>query len=287
MDFKKTGCVVSLLLSCNPTFSGTMREPQIFPSGFAIIGGIGVTEFMSVAKYDTVAGDMFHTYSPRNFQYGFAGDLAVGYGFFLKRHLYLGTELGVTFLGNTKNNSSSSAAASTDVHDVTLSRATLVNDAISSQSTVVENSVVPYFDLKPGIVISPKTWLYGRIGINYNQIKVKTNSQYNSSGGDISDFSNPEFTSDHSAFSATSKRNSPGLRTGLGIDYLVSKNFGISANYIYSYYNSLKTNGSSNSKQLACDTVEGCPIVDGPFTTTGTTKASDSQVLLELIYHLT
>lgn len=287
MDLKKTGCVVSLLISCNPALSGTMGEPSAFPRGFAIIGGIGVTEFMSAAKYDTVAGDMHHTYSPRNFQYGFAGDLAVGYGFFLKRSLYLGTELGVTFLGNTKNKSASLAASSTNVNDETLSRASLVNDAISTQSTVIENSVVPYFDLKPGIVISPQTWLYGRIGINYNQIKVKTNSQYNSSGGDLADSEPLAFTSEYTAFSATSKRNAPGLRTGLGIDYLVSKNFGISANYIYSYYNRLKTNGSSSSKQLACDTVEGCPAVDGPFTTTGTTKASDSQVLLELIYHLT
>ena len=241
---------------------------------------------MSVAKYDTVAADMLHTYSPRNFQYGFAGNLALGYGFFLKNPLYLGTELGITFLGNTKNKSSSSAAASTNVNDAIFSRSSLVNDAISTQSAVNENSVVPYFDLKPGIVISPQTWLYGRVGINYNRIKVKTNTQYNSSGGDIAGSAEPAFTSEYSAFSASSKRSAPGLRTGLGIDYLVSKNFGISANYIYSYYNSLKTNGSSTSKQLACDTIEGCPAVDGVFTTTGTTKASDSQVLLELIYHL-
>ncbi|MDF1758612.1 MAG: outer membrane beta-barrel protein [Legionellaceae bacterium] len=289
MDAKKTTYklgLISLLISCPTINAGSIGNQSFYPEGLSLIAGAGLTEFMNIGTYKTISGDMTNTYSSRAFQSGFVGDLALGYGISIKKPFYLGAELGVGFFGNTKNHSSSSSTDSTVVTDHDFSRIALINNSISTQTSVSENPIVPYFDLKPGVVVANNTWIFGRVGVNYNEIKVKTSSQYNSSGGIITTPQLPLSTHD-SYFTFNSKTTLAGIRTGLGMEYLLNDKLAISANYIYAFYNTVKTSGSNNSKQISCDTLEGCVAVNGPFTSTGSSKASDQQVLLELIYHLT
>ncbi|MDX2346465.1 MAG: hypothetical protein QNK11_06325 [Legionella sp.] len=291
---RKTNSYCLGLLSClviNPTVqAGTMGDKPGYPDGWALIAGAGETEFMNAGTYTLAANGISKNLGVKSFQFGFMGDLAVGYGRRISNPFYLGSEAGVLIFGNRKTSSHTTVRNTTEVTQITgvfpPSTITL-NGALSSTLTVSGNVVVPYFDLKPGLLVSDNSFLFGRIGVDYNQIKVRTASNYVESGRDESNGVLLNSTSTSASFASTHKKQVAGLRTGLGFEYLLTENVGLSANYIYAFYRTLGASTAGVNNQLVCDIYEGCPVsADGTYSASGRSKMSDQQVLLELNYHL-
>ncbi|MDF1646215.1 MAG: hypothetical protein P1U61_04420 [Legionellaceae bacterium] len=285
--------LISCLIISPGLHAGTVGDKAGYPDGWALIAGAGEAGFMNTGSYTLTASDMTKTRDTRSFQFGFLGDLALGYGRCISEPFYLGSELGVLFFGNRKTSSSNTASNTTivtetfNVDDPPAETAS-INHALSSTVTVSGNPVVPYFDLKPGVLISENSFLFGRIGIDYNQIKVNARSFYHSEGHVVKSSGRERAsTGANASFSATHKKQLAGLRTGLGFEYLLTDNIGLSANYIYAFYNTFNTSATGSSNQVACDIYEGCPVKsDGTYAASGRSKMSNQQVLLELNYHL-
>jgi opacity protein-like surface antigen len=284
------------LMSCfalSPhAYAGTMGEKPTYPDGWAFIAGAGETGFMNVGTYTLSANGLSKTPRTRSFQFGFMGDLAVGYGKRISHPFYLGSEAGVIFFGTRKTASQTTAGGTTVIQDSPVfgeDKTVTVTRALESTVTASGNVIVPYIDLKPGLLISDSSILFGRIGVDYNQLKVRTASNYRGSGQSIP-AAGPSLVSGSSSasFASTHKAQRAGLRTGLGFEYLLTENIGISANYIYAFYSTLVTATNGTMNQVTCDASEGCPVnSDGTYSATGRSKMSDQQVLLELNYHLT
>ncbi len=274
--------------------AGAMGEKTSYPDGWAFIAGAGETEFMNAGSYTLTASDMTKSRDMKSYQFGFMGDLAVGYGRRISNPFYLGSEAGVIFFGTRKTSSSNTTSNTTIVTETFRAEdppfeTAVINHVLSSSLTVSGNVIVPYLDLKPGLLISESSFLFGRIGVDYNQIKVRAVSNYGSTGIVVATTERDAVgTSTSATLSATHKKQLAGLRTGLGFEYLLTDNIGLSANYIYAFYNTFSTSASGSSSQVACDIYEGCPVnSDGTYSATGRSKMSNQQVLLELNYHLT
>lgn len=282
--------LLTFVITCPTSYAGTMGEKPLFPNGWMLIAGAGETGFMNVGSYNTATSAMTNNSNARGFQYGFTGDLAAGYGLRVGKPLFFAGEIGVNFFGNRKTSSDSAATSTTTTPDSTFipAQTFAVNNALSTHTTVAGNFVVPYIDIKPGLLVLPNTWIYGRLGVNYNQVKVQTLSDYHSTSAVVEGIPITQPTSVYSTLNSKEKKQLAGLRTGLGFEYLASENVGISANYVYAFYSTFNTAASGSSSQMACDVFEGCAInSNGAYLTSGSSKMSDQQVLLELIYHVT
>ncbi len=285
--------LLSCLIITPGVYAGTVGDTRYYPDGWALIAGAGQNGFMTTGNYSLSASDMLKSRDARNFQFGFVGDLAIGYGRRFHAPFYLGSEVGVLFLSNTKTTAKSMARNTTIVtqtfivDDPPLETAT-INHQLNTTITVSGNTIVPYFDLKPGILLSDASFLFGRIGIDYNQMKVSARSNYIAAGQVVNTRGDLVGSNASASLMATHKKQLAGLRTGLGFEYLLTENVGLSANYVYAFYSSLSTSASGSSDRIACDVVEGCPIrSDGTYSAAGRSKMGDQQVLLELNYHLT
>jgi opacity protein-like surface antigen len=289
---RKTASYSLTLLSClmiNPAvYAGTMGDKPGYPDGWSFIAGAGETGFMNVGTYAISANGVEKQLNTRGFQLGFMGDLAVGYGLHVSNPFYLGSEAGVLFLGNRKVSSLNTANNTAVVTQSFIIDSTVtLNQNFSSKVTVSGNPIVPYLDLKPGVLLSENSFLYARIGVDYNELKVRTTANYNALGV-VEAVGGPTTSGSLEAgLASTHKKQRAGVRTGLGFEYLLTDNLGMSANYIYAFYSGIKTSSGGPISKLACDTVESCPVnSDGTYTASGHSRISDQQVLLELNYHL-
>ncbi len=285
------------LLSClamSPgVYAGTMGDPAYcYPDGWAFIAGAGQTGFMSSGTYTLGANGMSKTLGVKNFQFGFLGDLAIGYGRLVNGPFYLGSEFGALIFGNSKTTSQTSASNTTIVTtepELSVLKTVTVTRSLSSSVTVSGNPVVPYLDLKPGLLISDNSFLFARIGVDYNQIKVRTTSNYTSFGQSVNtaDGGDASTGASSAGFVTNHKKQRAGLRTGLGFEYLLTEKLGLSANYIYAFYSGLNTSTTGSIGQVSCDAYEACPVnADGTYAASGHSRMGDQQVLLELNYHL-
>tara|TARA_R110002126_G_scaffold273866_1_gene418595 strand:+ start:119567 stop:120394 length:828 start_codon:yes stop_codon:yes gene_type:complete len=269
-------------------YAGTEGQKTGYPDGFMLGAGAGVTEFMDSGTYNTTANNLVNSTNNRSFRFGFMGDVIAGYGRRVYKPFYLGTELGLNIFGTRKTSFSRASQLDVTVVQTEFGSSSVVrNDTLSDTTTVSGNVLVPSFDIKPGLLVTPNSLLFARVGINYNQIHVVKNSMYQSSGL----FTSPdatELTMTQSGLYSSEKKQLIGLRTGVGFEYLISDNIGLAANYVYAFYNSVNTQMVGTSSRVACDTIEGCHVNgDGTYVASGKSKISDQQALLQLIYHLT
>jgi len=287
---RKTSCtlsLLSLLITCSAAHAGTAGPKPGYPDGFMLGAGAGVTEFMNAGSYRISAGNTGKSADSRSFRFGFMGDGTAGYCRRVHEPFYFGTELGLNIFGTRKTSSSRSTQLSVTVEESEFETSVLTHDALSTTTTVSGHVFVPFFDIKPGLLMTPNALLFARVGVNYNQLNVKVQSSYQSSATLISG-PNTQIITTHSGLYASKKKQLIGLRTGLGFEYLISDNVGLAANYVYAFYNSVNTQSTGTSNQTSCDVFEGCHVnTDGTYTASGKSKISDQQALLQLIYHLT
>lgn len=278
----------SLVVACSSGYAGTDGQSLIYPDGFMLGAGAGVTEFMDAGSYSTSTRITLSSVNSRSFRFGFMGDVIAGYGRHVYKSFYLGTELGLNIFGTRKTSSHHATQTSITVDDTEFtSITTTVNEALSSTTTASGNVFVPFFDIKPGLIVTPNSFLFARVGVNYNQLNIVTQSLHHASATQI----NADATilnATQSGLYSSDKKQLIGLRTGLGFEYLISDHIGLAANYVYSFYNSVNLNATGVSNSEACDVFEGCHVSgDGTYVASGKSKISDQQALLQLIYHLT
>ncbi len=90
-------------------------------------------------------------------------------------------------------------------------------------------------DFRPGILLTPQTLFYGRVGITNTQIRYHTDA---SNAGILGEpFDVEVIESEH--------RQGPFLRLGLGIEQALCSRLGLRIEYIYTKYGSLHTEGAN------------------------------------------
>ncbi|MDF1683203.1 MAG: hypothetical protein P1U36_00955 [Legionellaceae bacterium] len=279
--------LLSLFIAYSSTYAGTEGQTPDYPNGFMLGAGAGLTEFMDSGAYSTSTRNVLSSTTNRSFRFGFMGDVTAGYGRRVYQPFYLGTELGLNIFGTRKTSSSYSTDTAMTVEDSVFDVSVITEEALSTTTTVSGNVFVPFFDIKPGLLVTPKSLLFARIGVNYNQFNVVTQSSHLASGTVINAGATESGTALSGLYSSEKKQRA-GLRTGLGFEYLISDHVGLAANYVYSFYSSVNTHATGVSSSEACDVFEGCHVNgDGTYVASGKSKVSDQQALLQLIYHLT
>jgi opacity protein-like surface antigen len=279
--------LLSLLFAYSSAYAGTEGAKPGYPDGFMLGAGAGVTEFMDSGTYSTTVGHASSSTSNGNFRFGFMGDVFVGYGRRIREPFYFGTELGLNIFGVREVSSSHTAQADVTANIFDDSHIT-TQEALATTTRVSGNVFVPFFDIKPGLLVTPNSLLFARIGVNYNQLNVRRQSSYQSSSIETNEAIIIAQSSAYSGLYSSEKKQLIGVRTGLGFEYLISDNLGLSANYVYAFYNSVNFQTIGTSNQAVCDLIEGCSVNgNGTYVASGKSKISDQQALLQLIYHLT
>ncbi|VVC74774.1 hypothetical protein AQUSIP_00460 [Aquicella siphonis] len=285
-------------------------------SGFTLGVGLGATTLMSdlssttagvselpaidiiipaLAPLNPTPGNTVNNYARANtYKYGVMGNIFVGYGYVFDNHAYLGGELGLNFLGandaTLKNTTTTNTTMTvTDSGQEAFGTGNYAN-SLFTKTKATRNSVEPFLDLKAGFLITPTALVYLRGGINYNTFKVKTEGSFNAAGNTSYSYNDgietgASSTSTTSAFTASRKKSEIGYRAGIGMEVMVTPAFGVGADYVYSFYRTVKASSNTSSSDVACDIYEGCQVVGANMTNSSKANLSDQQVTAQLIYH--
>jgi opacity protein-like surface antigen len=241
-------------------------------------------------------GNLFNNSVGGNpYKYGAMGALFVGYGMVFDNHSYLGAELGVNFLGANETklrSTSTNTVTGTTALPPLFEEFTSYTSTATTQTKVTRNNVEPFLDIKAGFLVTPTALVYLRGGINYNSLKTKSNSSFNITGvtafDDPGEDSGSDIASAASSLSSTHKKNTVGFRLGIGGEVMVTPEFGIGADYVYSWYKKLNTSASGLGSSVICDEFLGpvCTVVPASVETSTNVKLSDQQVMAQFIYHM-
>ncbi len=199
----------------------------------------------------------------------FQGALFLGYGEVWRR-LYLGGELSVSTATNT---SVEFAAGPTFINTPVGGASNTLNIFYdTSYDTLVEASTWPYsLDLRPGVLLTPRTLFYGRVGISAAKIKVDSHAV--DSGFIIvaptSQWILPEHTS--------KDKWNPALRLGIGIEYQLCSRLHLRADYVHTNLGRVSINDTS----LGTDT-QGHPIT---LSNTLRSRLRNNSVVIGLSYY--
>jgi opacity protein-like surface antigen len=139
------------------------------------------------------------------------GNIALGYGYDLPKNFYIGSEL--------------TANIGKIIADITRV-GVLYQDQILHHQTTIQDYVA--LDITPGFKINNNLLLYARMGMVDGKISITQDTIPSVVG-----FQN--------------SANKVGGRLGLGIDYTIA-NFGVGADYIYSFYSSFDTKSPRNTE---------------------------------------
>ena len=152
------------------------------------------------------------------------GALFAGYGF-LWHQLYLGGEAFVQFndCELKSHNSGGFYDGFPEVH------------ILDSQTHLRINSVQYGVDFRPGWTITPRTLLYGRVGVGVAKLKYTTTNSFTLVDGNDQGFVSLTLHDD---------KTRAALRLGGGLEYQLSSNLTLRADYIYTNYGSVHVQGS-------------------------------------------
>lgn len=102
-------------------------------------------------------------------------------------------------------------------------------------------------DLRPGILLSPDTLLYGRVGAAFNTLKITSDSINMGSYVFPVFFNRSLQLNTASALVASDSKDVTGLRLGAGLEQYLGYNIAIEADYIYTNYGDINVNSIGNS----------------------------------------
>jgi opacity protein-like surface antigen len=310
---------LSLLIASPMAMAQQVYTPCTF-CGFTLGLGVGATTMMTNGSGSTDVTDpgllallispglttqppLINTVSTstdaKTYRYGPMASLFVGYGLVFENYGYLGAELGVNFLGASSTSTNHNTSVSTvtagifDIATGVVAVEGIQNRSIDVKTKVTRNSVEPFLDLKIGFLSTPTVLVYARGGINYNKLNVKQETNY--AGSDSFTFtaniatlqpttttttSNTVFSESHS-----DSKSAVGWRAGVGLEYMVTPNFGVGGDYIYSFYPRVKSTVTHDITQVVCDSLLGCTTAVGSQTSTVSARVNDQQVQAQFIYH--
>lgn len=120
--------------------------------------------------------------------------------------------------------------------------AQLTDEALASLTTAtathLKNSEYG-LDFRPGYFFNNRFALYGRVGVAFNNVTLTANHYF--SFTDTTDL-----LTTTTALSQSKNKNVEGLRLGAGLEGCVCKNLVLTADYIYTHYNSVNLTGQSD-----------------------------------------
>jgi opacity protein-like surface antigen len=129
-------------------------------------------------------------------------------------------------------------------------------------------------DLRPGVIVTPDTMLYGRVGVAASRLNLNTNAVF--AGNDASD----DILWDLMLPLATAK-NVAALRLGAGLEQNIGPNINFRFDYIYTYYGRASVGGAT---QQLIPAIGGNVILNLASNTS--VKAYNNTVMLGLTYLL-
>ena len=196
-----------------------------------------------------------------------AGRIMFGYEF-VYRPLYLAFELGGTFSGPYEfNYKESRNYGPYEYSGQVLAASADINDSVTLGGSEFN------IDMRPGWLITANTLLYARLGVAVNSLDIKSSGTWTEVSNNRSP-AVPVIASDTSKYDQTVA----GIRIGAGIEYLFSKHFGVTLDYIYTDYGDITTRSdSSNDYFFDYEHVAG---EDAPVVTVST-----QTIMLGLDYH--
>ncbi len=151
----------------------------------------------------------------------FLANLFLGYGMLWKR-FYLAGELSTDI---SKHEQVTNRNRSVDDNE---------GDYTSNQASVEMSTFGFNADILPGLLLSPHTLLYGRIGVALNQITLKAVS----AAVGLAPAVRPNLSS-------TKKETKIGLRLGFGLERWISKHIFMRLDYIYTFFGRMSLEKSS------------------------------------------
>lgn len=316
MELKKAFKLSTLfLLATAPAFAlaqGASITPCSF-CGWTIGAGLGASTFMTDTKstsssvgnpgdfniyvpdlyqpaFDYVGNSITDNANGKVYDYNVMGNLFIGYAHVFSNYMYLGGELGVNIYGGNDTELSHSTNSNTTALNGEFGGEVVYQNQLNSKTKISRDSLEPFFDLKLGWLATPTALVYVRGGINYNTIKVENSAAFQTNGESIyipyddSQYITSTATAS-SNFGSSHKESEIGYRAGIGMEFMVTPELGIGADYVYSFYPNVSTKGSGTGSDVACDAFEGCQVVDSAVSNSAKATVSDQQVTAQLIYH--
>ena len=172
-----------------------------------------------------------HAASP--YKDSLAGDIHVGYGHALGQSpFYLGAEV----FGNLTD------------HNLNLSSADFMGEdaqgpfnVSAMQSIKIKLNNAEYgVDVRPGLLITPSTLFFARVGVAFNEVRVNTNSNVTINNLDTGNVRT-------TTLPANVNKHIEALRLGGGIEERIGSHWGVSANYIYTDYGNINLSAKTNT----------------------------------------
>jgi opacity protein-like surface antigen len=111
-----------------------------------------------------------------------------------------------------------------------------VNANLDTDSHVKLDDAEWGLDLRPGFMLTPRTLFYGRVGMAFNHMQLKSSADLNLTAPGVGN------NASSSIFVKDSK-NVTALRLGAGLEQLITPHIAINADYIYTNYGSIEANG--------------------------------------------
>jgi opacity protein-like surface antigen len=192
----------------------------------------------------------------------FQGMLFLGYGLAWQR-LYLGGELFAVSASHTSMDCLGQVVYITPPPVFSYS---------SSYKTSIATSTRQYgFDLRPGVLLTPLTLLYGRIGVGSAHIKAHSNAAFQGIDpfADLAWFL-PEETS--------ARKRKTTFRLGIGLEHLLTSQLHLRADYIFTNYGIISFNNTARGRSAVGDQ----PVV---FNNTLTSHLKSNAVVVGLSYY--
>ena len=196
------------------------------------------------------------------------GNVGLGYQIVSSR-LYLAGEISGTFSDKRDFNSDTQKAYSMEG---TFPFTALMGTSHTQSSVSLGNNEFD-IDLKPGILIKDNFLVYARVGIAFNKLEITNFGEWTETVDEN------DVTLDTSASSHNSQ-NKVGFRIGAGTEYLLAEQLGITLDYIYTDYGSIKTraeNFASNLVEFTYNQVYGIHAPEVEVTT--------HAVMAGVVYH--
>lgn len=184
----------------------------------------------------------------------FIGNLTLGYQL-VREYLYLAAEIGGNFTSEQASKS----------HTIKSFNSVIVNQqfrgfnppfqtemgttAIHDKVSLRKNELI--IDLKPGVTFKDTFLVYARVGAAFNKLLLKSAGSWTQQGGEIdiptgaqiqplsyiASFFQPE-----EAFGCSKESSHKvGIRVGVGAEYLLTQQLGVSVDYIYTDYGNVST----------------------------------------------
>lgn len=264
----------------------------IYPSGVILGVGAGATAMTYYSTFSANLNDVALAESNQTVRFGGMVNALIGYGKKLWDPFYFGAELGLNVMGIKQSSVLNQIQASTTVNDDSTFLPTTITKEVtfSAGQKLSFNRVIPYLDLKPGVLLAQNVLAFARIGLNYNHTKLSVKAPYTvaatlsrTSGSSV----RTTEVAEGSLVYARSE-NRPGFRAGLGLEYLLTEHLGVTANYVYLVYHTQHLGGAGSGDSVSCSFLKGCTLSSaGFYSVNASTRVRYEEAFLQLIYHFT